>query len=507
MPREFKATPATRKAVPLLIGLAGAPGSGKTFSALRLATGIKAHRHGPIVVIDTERNRALAYAPPEGATADNVNNFDFYHVPFTPPFRSTDFLDAVMQQRSLKPSCIIIDSLSDEHEGEGGMLDYHEAQLDKMAGDDWSKRERVGQAAWIKPKHDRLEMMNGLFQMMTPIICCFRAREKTKQLANDKGKMVPTNIGWTPIAPSEIVHNMSLFAILPIKSDGLPMWKGNTAYEDFTIKLPRQFQKIVPEGRVIDEAMGKAMSEWAAGDTKFSKEGDKSRSQSATAAPATPTPTGGDQASTAAGQTSGSQNSTTAQPNASPSDDEFPGDRAVPLSAATDGAQTADPKPDTSDSAATASGASQQPQKAMQEPLQQRDDSSGDEAFVDFAAEVAAAKDWPSINLALRELGAKPVFLQADKPRKNMCRRIAFLRLRELQDAGYSFDHLSDIHAYRASIEGEDNLDALEGNRRVVSADKIFMNLDTRAKIALDNAYADRVAFLKTNAPSTQEFE
>ena len=264
--RVFTASPAIREQVPLLVGLGGPPGSGKTFSALTLATGIKRHRSGDIVVLDTESNRSLAYAPRKGETADGVNLFDFRHVPFAPPFRSLDFLDAVRQQLPSNPAAIIIDSASDEHEGEGGLLDFHDAELDRMAGNDWSKRERVGQAAWIKPKGERREMMNGFLQIMTPLIFCFRAREKTKQVADQNGKMKPTNIGWTPIAPPEIVHSMTLFCLLPIRSDGVPMWRGSTAYEDFSIKLPRQFEGIFPEGKRIDADMGYAMSAWAMGD-------------------------------------------------------------------------------------------------------------------------------------------------------------------------------------------------------------------------------------------------
>lgn len=279
MPREFKATPAFRHAVPLLIGIAGPPGAGKTYSALVLATGIKAHRGGPIIVIDTERDRALRYAPPEGVAANGVDHFEFMHVPFSPPFGSQDFLEAIMQQRKHKPSSIIVDSLSDEHEGEGGLLDVHD-----------QTEARLGPASWLKPKADRRDLIGGMMQIKTPLIFCFRAREKTKPIVNEKGKQVPTNVGWTPIAPPEIVHNMDIFALLPIKSDGVPMWKGNTAYEDFSIKLPRQFQNLFPTDRAINQEMGQAMSIWALGDQKLEA---STLPQSATGAaiPADPAPT------------------------------------------------------------------------------------------------------------------------------------------------------------------------------------------------------------------------
>ena len=56
--RIFTDAPATREHVPLLIGLMGPSGVGKTYSALRLATGIQTVTGGDIFVIDTETNRA-----------------------------------------------------------------------------------------------------------------------------------------------------------------------------------------------------------------------------------------------------------------------------------------------------------------------------------------------------------------------------------------------------------------------------------------------------------------
>lgn len=51
---------AIRENVGLLIGLAGGTGSGKTYSAMRLASGIAGDK--PFAVIDTEAGRAKHYA-------------------------------------------------------------------------------------------------------------------------------------------------------------------------------------------------------------------------------------------------------------------------------------------------------------------------------------------------------------------------------------------------------------------------------------------------------------
>ena len=97
MTRVFTTVPGIRDHVPLLIGLSGPPGGGKTFSALLLAMGIKQHRGGDVFVVDTESNRALAYAPRKGEKADGKTTFDFIHVPFSPPFPPDDFLAVIRQ--------------------------------------------------------------------------------------------------------------------------------------------------------------------------------------------------------------------------------------------------------------------------------------------------------------------------------------------------------------------------------------------------------------------------
>lgn len=291
MTRTFTPQPATRAQVPLLLGLGGPPGAGKTYSALLLAEGIRRQRGGRIKLLDTEGGRSLAYAPRAGQAADARLTFDFDYVPFLPPYAPGDYLDAVRQLDGPDTACIVIDSMSDEHEGTGGVLDWHETELDRMAGNDWSKRDRMTQAAWIKPKRARIAMVGGLMQVKTPMIFCFRAREKTKPIVTN-GKSVPTNVGWTPIAPPEIVHSMTLFALLPVKSDGVPMWKGNTAYEDFSIKLPIQFRHILTEGAPITADMGFAMSEWAMGDAakESSKPAAVRQPPPASAEPSAPEP-------------------------------------------------------------------------------------------------------------------------------------------------------------------------------------------------------------------------
>ena len=153
--RRFDAKPATREHVPLLLGLMGPSGSGKTFSALRLASGIQTVSGGDIYVIDTEARRALHYA----------DQFKFKHIEFNPPFASVDYLSALEHCVKAGAGVVVVDSMSHEHEGPGGVLDYHERELDRIAGNDYGKRERVKMLAWQKPKADRRKLINGLLQL------------------------------------------------------------------------------------------------------------------------------------------------------------------------------------------------------------------------------------------------------------------------------------------------------------------------------------------------------
>jgi len=252
--REFAIAESARGESPLLIGLMGPPGGGKTFSALRLASGICKARGGKPFVIDTEK-RSRKYA----------DFFDFERVDFDPPFKPEDFLAAITFCVERGAGAIIVDSASDEHEGAGGVLDWHDTELERMAGSDWQKRERVGQAAWIKPKASRRRLIDGMLRVTVPLILCFRAREKVKQIKNERGKMEPTNIGYQPIAPLEIVHALDLVCLLPPRAEGVPVWRSDKIGEDFMIKLPAFLQPFIRDGEALSEGMGEAFANWARG--------------------------------------------------------------------------------------------------------------------------------------------------------------------------------------------------------------------------------------------------
>lgn len=255
--RVFEATNAVREAVPLLIGLMGPSGGGKSFSALRLATGIQTVAGGDIFFIDTEARRALHYA----------DRFKFKHIKFGAPFGSLDYLEAIQYCVSKGAGVVVVDSFSHEHDSPGGMIDFHEKELDRMAGDDWAKRERVKMLAWQKPKAARRQLINGLLQLEANFIFCFRAKETAKPVKIN-GKTEVVQQGFMPIAGDEFVFEQTVNCLLLPNAGGVPTWKSDFMGERKMIKLPEMFKDIFRESRALDEDTGKQLATWAKGGSK-----------------------------------------------------------------------------------------------------------------------------------------------------------------------------------------------------------------------------------------------
>jgi hypothetical protein len=241
---KFEAIPAVRGEEPLLLGVIGPPGGGKSFSSLRLAKGIQSVRGGDIIVIDTEGGRSRKY-----------NDLIPFKIVELMGGRSTDFLDAIKAQLPSNPAAIIVDSLSDEHEA---YLEWHDEMVPKMGNNEW--------AAWAKPKGARKQLISGILKIKVPLIFTFRAREKTKQDVVN-GKKTVINIGWQPVAPLEIVHTLDLTCILPPRADGVPVWHSEKVGEDFIIKLPNYLSPFIEQGKPLSEQMGAAFARWAKGES------------------------------------------------------------------------------------------------------------------------------------------------------------------------------------------------------------------------------------------------
>lgn len=252
----FSDSPAKREQCPLLLGLVGPSGSGKTYSALELATGIVSVRGGDIFYIDTEARRALHYA----------DLFNFRHVPFTAPFSPSRYKAAIDYCIGKGAGCIIIDSMTHEHSGEGGVLDMAESFLEEKCGSDFSKRERMKLISWAKPKAERKALNNYIIQIgaKCPIIMCYRAHEKLDFINKVDGK--PRQLGFQPETTSPLMYEMVQQFLLRPGCDGVPELRGNTPEEKLTIKSPSQFRDWFKDGQRLDSKIGARFAKWSIGD-------------------------------------------------------------------------------------------------------------------------------------------------------------------------------------------------------------------------------------------------
>lgn len=243
----FTFRPAKRGQASVMIGLAGPSRSGKTFSALRIATGLASG--GPIFFIDTERGRALQYA----------DNFDFLHAELNEPFSAERYMEGIDQAAAADAAVIIVDSASHLHEGPGGILEQQEAELERMAGQDFAKRERVKFAAWIKPKAAHNRYVNAILQVNTHMIFCFRAKDKLVMAKGPDGKTQPLSVGWTPICTDRFEYEMTAMLVLPEGGQGTPDLEAKST------GLRTPLDTMIEANKQLDESLGEKLAKWAGG--------------------------------------------------------------------------------------------------------------------------------------------------------------------------------------------------------------------------------------------------
>lgn len=246
MPRTFESGPARRQRMPLMIAIVGASGAGKTLSAILLAEGIQRVCPGPIVVIDTEALRALKHS--------DGNPDRFIHVPFGEPFGPLDYIEAMKHALKHQPSTIIVDSMSHEWEGPGGVLAQHAAVVA-------AKGESHKMTAWIKPKADHTAMKHFILQQRCNWIFCFRAKEKVKPDRNGK----PEDLGWQPLGAEDLIYEMDLSALLYPGVDGRPRWKSRLDHEQEHMKLPGWWRQLFAGDPQLNPDIGEQLARWAAG--------------------------------------------------------------------------------------------------------------------------------------------------------------------------------------------------------------------------------------------------
>ena len=171
---------ATKKQAKLRLALIGPAGSGKTYSALTLATHLVPN--GRIAVIDSERGSASKYA--------DRFNFDVEELMTFHPQR---YIQAINDaQTAGYDDVLIIDSLSHAWIGKDGALEL----VDRAA-----KRNTNGNsfAAWreVTPLHNAL--VDAMLAARLHIIVTLRSKMEHVMDKDEKGKPIVRKVGMQPI--------------------------------------------------------------------------------------------------------------------------------------------------------------------------------------------------------------------------------------------------------------------------------------------------------------------
>ena len=174
------------------IAITGPTGSGKTFSALRLATGIGKEMGKPIALIDTENGSASLYS----------DHFEFDTLNITPPFTTEKYIQAINDAEKAGYCALVIDSITHAWAGEGGLLEQ-KAQLDARPGSNhWTN--------WNPIKAKDLKFKSAYLHSSVPfLIATMRSKMEYAQ-SEDGGKKKVQKVGMAPVQSDGIEYEFSL---------------------------------------------------------------------------------------------------------------------------------------------------------------------------------------------------------------------------------------------------------------------------------------------------------
>ena len=256
---------ATRAGTKALIGLHGGSGSGKTFSALKLARGLVGDG-GEIFMIDTESRRGEMYVGQPGIGEYQVQQLE---APYSSARYSEMIGEAVAAARdSGKEAALVIDSMSHEWEGIGGVVSAAEAIAEASAkryNRQWDGSVKFGD--WKQPKQDHKHMVLQLLGAPLHIIVCLRSQFKSRQIdkkdfekfgipPNTRGNSVVIRDEFqTPIQDANFIYEMTVHAELRADRPGVPILG----------KCPDMLRHAFPQGDQIATNTGAAIAEWCAG--------------------------------------------------------------------------------------------------------------------------------------------------------------------------------------------------------------------------------------------------
>jgi hypothetical protein len=176
---------ATRKQAKIKLAVTGASGSGKTFSALRLAKGLADGKK--VAVIDTENGSASLYS----------DRFDFDTLDLSPPFTHDKFIGAINAAEGAGYEVLVIDSASHIWEG---ILEY-KSKLDGRGGNSYTN--------WADAGNKFKGILDAVLQSKLHVICCLRSKMDHVIDKDSSGRTTIKKVGMAPIMRDGIEYEFT----------------------------------------------------------------------------------------------------------------------------------------------------------------------------------------------------------------------------------------------------------------------------------------------------------
>lgn len=230
----FTVRKAVREQIYTKLALMAPSGGGKTYSALRLATGMANEikkttgKTAKILMGNTEQKRGLYYA----------NEFDYDIVDIEAPHNPEKYVDFIEFAVSEGYDIVIIDSASHEWEGKGGCL-----ELQQQAGGTYQ--------AWgkVTPRHNRF--INAIADSPIHVICTMRGKDTYETEKDDRGRMTVTKLGIGAKQRDGFEYEFTCTFLLDQKTNMATSQKDNThLFENETAVL-------------LSESHGAKIIQWA----------------------------------------------------------------------------------------------------------------------------------------------------------------------------------------------------------------------------------------------------
>jgi len=217
---------ATRKQVKLRLGISAVSGGGKTYSALLLAHGLIGS-WDKIAVIDTENGSASLYS----------HLGEFNTIELQAPFTPERYVEAIKSCEAAGMECIIVDSITHEWDGKGGILDIH-SQMSGNSFTNWSS---------LTPRHQKF--IDAILQSKCHVITTVRRKQDYEMNKDGNGKTQVTKAGLKEITRDGFEYELTLNFNLDEKHNC-------TASKDRTgLFIDKPFF-------IITEETGKTIKEW-----------------------------------------------------------------------------------------------------------------------------------------------------------------------------------------------------------------------------------------------------